>query len=234
MKHLDNLITSGGVVTWINHFSIQVLMRHKIELSAFDLVGIDGSFLRRLVNIRGEHSSADEDIPKFLRGKTLKIGLIGGNFESAKLHKLNFEAKFPNAEVCWSISGFGESLEAKAIELMLNQIPDVVIIGMGAGNQEIEALRVDSLYKNANKKIVAFTCGGWLDQIAYDEYYPKFALKLNLRWLVRLGREPVRLLSRYTLWALLALFRRRQILSYVKGLGAKSFLNEMNEMNSPS
>jgi Glycosyl transferase WecG/TagA/CpsF family len=53
---------------------------------------------------------------------------------------------------------------------------------------------------------VIFTAGGWLDQLAdRPQYFPPLVHQLRLGWLLRIIREPRRLVRRYTLDAVSAL-----------------------------
>jgi len=72
---------------------------------------------------------------------------------------------------------------------------NVVIFGMGAPHQEY---MLTVLKKNKFKGI-AFTCGGYFEQIAKKEieYYPPFFNTWNLRWLYRILMEPRKIMYRY-------------------------------------
>lgn len=80
-----------------------------------------------------------------------------------------------------------ESREAKCIA-ELN--PDILIVGMGIGNQERFLLNC----KIAGFKGVGYTCGGFIHQIADQNdlvnYYPKWVDKYDLRFVYRMYREP--------------------------------------------
>jgi exopolysaccharide biosynthesis WecB/TagA/CpsF family protein len=228
MSKLEELLKSGGTITWVNHFSVQLVMRLQIDLNEFDLVGIDGFFLRRLLKLKLGHSSADSDLPKLLNSAQLKVGLIGGTPDSAKTHEVAFTEKFPGCDVLWSIDGYGNSESIQGTKLILDQAPDLILIGMGAGKQEMEALRIRGLYQFAQARTLICTCGGWLDQLEQSEYYPSWAIRLNLRWAIRMFREPRRLLSRYTFWAVSALVKSDSIRSYL--LASKHFTTQKVEI----
>ena len=82
--------------------------------------------------------------------------------------------------------------------------PDLVLVGLGAGLQEQVLLEAAS----AMRRGYALTCGGFIDQVLQEGYYPEWAYPLKLNWLVRLAREPRRLWRRYTVEALSAVGRR--------------------------
>jgi len=70
----------------------------------------------------------------------------------------------------------------------------VLVCGMGAPLQE----RFISGLKERKCPVVAFTCGGFMDQLNPElKYYPRWVDRCNLRFLYRLIREPVRLSRRY-------------------------------------
>lgn len=72
---------------------------------------------------------------------------------------------------------------------------DFVITAMGTPFQEKFLLDL----KSSGWCGTGFTCGGFLDQVLVGKasYYPKWADRLNLRWLYRLYKEPQRLWKRY-------------------------------------
>ncbi|MCB1883252.1 MAG: WecB/TagA/CpsF family glycosyltransferase [Geminicoccaceae bacterium] len=80
------------------------------------------------------------------------------------------------------------------IEAILAARPQMVLCGMGAPHQERFLARL----REAGFSGIAFTCGGFLDQLALTErYYPAWVDRLEARWLYRLLREPGRLWRRY-------------------------------------
>ena len=84
--------------------------------------------------------------------------------------------------------------EAEAVDRILAARPHMVLCGMGAPYQERFLARL----REAGFAGIAFTCGGFLDQLAETErYYPGWVDRLEARWLYRLVREPRRLWRRY-------------------------------------
>jgi N-acetylglucosaminyldiphosphoundecaprenol N-acetyl-beta-D-mannosaminyltransferase len=84
-----------------------------------------------------------------------------------------------------------ETFQKKVIELS----PDIIVVGMGTPLQE--KFLIDMT--NIGWKGLGFTCGGFFHQTAMRgvEYYPKFIVKYELRWLYRILKEN-RVLRRYT------------------------------------
>ena len=85
--------------------------------------------------------------------------------------------------------------------------PTLVLAGLGAPLQE-EFVVEAAAYLDRG---LVVTCGGFLDQIQQESYYPSWAYPLKLNWAVRLAREPRRLWRRYTVDALAAARSRRAL-----------------------
>jgi exopolysaccharide biosynthesis WecB/TagA/CpsF family protein len=223
MPTLKDLYRVGGALTWFNHYSVLKCKSMGVRPDDFDAIGFDGQFLRKLLNLQNRPSSADIDLPALLLSESPKVGLIGGHASSYKEHERYFSEAFPNCNVLWNFDGFGESETEEAANTIINLRPDLILIGMGPGRQEIEALRLHQILSSRPGTTLIATCGGWLDQLGYVDYYPRAAKSLNLRWLFRLVREPVRLWKRYTLYALQALMNRRSISTYCSGIRPLEF-----------
>jgi len=213
------LLPNSGIVTWVNHYSVIRCINAGVPIERFDAVGIDGILLRLLSRTGLRHTSADFTIPAWLEGKKVHVGLIGGNFETANSHLVDFCAVFPNATVLWSFAGDIECISQvkNALDQGLEK-PNLILVGMGAPLQEKVALELFHLVNaspDSSKPLIA-TCGGWLDQLGVISYYPKWATPLRLNWLVRLYREPRRLWKRYVLFPFVAIFRRKQIVRYLR------------------
>lgn len=202
LKILSNLIEKSNnqnvFITWLNHSS---LIAHKSSfevLQRFDYIGIDGTFLEIVSRYQGSRSSADLFLPPLLSSRKFKVILVGGKPETLSNRRMVFENRFPLSYVCDFIDGYSEEILHRILQSIEKHSPDLIIIGMGAPRQEFLCINLkDSLSKKQGLAVV--TCGGWLDQITYNNYYPKWAYPLKLNWLVRLVREPRRLWRRYTL-----------------------------------
>ena len=214
-KYLQaQLGTHGALVTWLNHYSAIALMNAGHDLKTFTHVGVDGTLLLRIVGGRGFRSSADLTVNEIMLNGQYTVGLIGGSQESADAHMRSFNAKFADSTVLWSINGFDNVLPN--VTAALNRaVPDLILIGMGAGPQETVAEQIWSRDDVRAHGCLVMTCGGWLDQLEFKNYYPKWAYPLRLNWLVRLIREPRRLWRRYTLHAFWALVNHQSIKRYV-------------------
>lgn len=192
--------------TWINHSSFLQLIKAGIDLQRFNVIGIDGIYLNSLLNRPSSlRTSADLVLPHIFSSTTGTVILVGGYAHDLNVKKTEFEKLFPNMKVESVIEGFGDVVGA-ILENTSRRMPDFIVLGMGAPMQELVAIELkDRLI--ADTRVSIFTCGGWLDQILIQNYYPSWAYRLKLNWLVRLSREPSRLWRRYTLEPISILFQ---------------------------
>lgn len=226
---LKDVYTHGGALTWFNHFSVQQSMKHGVDPNKFDAVGIDGQLLRFLLKKDSTTSSADIDLPDLIKREAPSVGLIGGTKEESAAHVESFRKAFPNVSILWSFDGFGESTEISAIRTIRAKRPDLILVGMGPGQQELEALRLRTYLSNIPGRTLIATCGGWLDQLGMDNYYPSVAKTLNIRWVFRLFREPKRLWKRYSILAITALIHRKDIISYCSEIRSLEIESQQNK-----
>jgi exopolysaccharide biosynthesis WecB/TagA/CpsF family protein len=215
LKFLSDLIEKSSIqnvfITWLNHSSLIAHKRSFEVLHEFDYIGIDGTFLQVVSGYQGTRSSADLLLPPLLSSRKFKVILVGGKPETLLNRRMVFESKFPLSYVCDFIDGYSEEILHRILRSIEKHSPDLIIIGMGAPRQELLCLNLKaSLSKKQGLAVV--TCGGWLDQIAYKNYYPKWAYPLKLNWLVRLVREPRRLWRRYTLEPIILFFNLNLVL----------------------
>lgn len=192
-----------SVVTWLNHYSALMSMDAGVQLRAFDFVGVDGAFLSSLVTSNGiPRTSADLVLPRLLpRLRGARIALVGGTDQSlAEAGEALEQLVGDGTEVVLKRNGFGAPITADGIAAA-ETAPDVVIIGMGAPQQDLVAQQFAAM---DGGPALVLTCGGWLDQIVNVAYYPPWAYRFKLNWLIRLVREPRRLWRRYTVHAMRA------------------------------
>jgi exopolysaccharide biosynthesis WecB/TagA/CpsF family protein len=199
-------------VTWANHYSAQINLRNAGVYERFTFVGIDGVFLRRLLGSEKDRSSADQILPKVLSSGKFRVFVIGSTSENLVKLRDKFRNAFPNIEIIGAMDGYENLSVLAAYETLVNETPDLVIIGLGPGLQEAFTNQLrDLCFHDIFEKTVVLTCGGWLDQVTVDSYYPDFAYKYRINWLIRLLREPRRLWRRYTIYALKAIINKRKI-----------------------
>jgi exopolysaccharide biosynthesis WecB/TagA/CpsF family protein len=211
-------LSKGGVITWVNHYSVIQCIKFDVPIARFDAVGIDGFLLRLISGLGLGHSSADFSLPSWIENRNLNVGLVGGDKVTAAAHFADFSSAFPNASVLWSIAG--DSTYLNQVKNVIKQepvLPDLILIGMGAPLQEKAALEIFDYLKTVSHEATPLvaTCGGWLDQLGVSNYYPSWATPLRLNWLVRLCREPRRLWKRYVIFSILAVIRRGSVMRYL-------------------
>jgi UDP-N-acetyl-D-mannosaminuronic acid transferase (WecB/TagA/CpsF family) len=207
-------------VTWLNHFSAQVVLREGVPIGSFDHVGLDGLLLKRIVGGRCR-TSADLVLPLVL-GQVHEggVAIFGGHPDRLAARVAALEALLgAGSRVVAAVDGFAPSDDLWPLLRGLHV--DLLIVGAGAGLQERVAL--EALERQA--VTVAVTCGGFLDQLVSGSYYPGLAYPLRLNWLVRLLREPRRLWRRYTIDAISAMRCRaslRTLTASCRTLGQQS------------
>jgi beta-1,4-glucosyltransferase len=206
-------------VTWLNHFSAMEVgaMEAGPALESMSYIGIDGQFLRLLGRLPVPRTSADLVVPMLVDalGAAARVALVGGEPSSLDLRVSAFKERFPSAVIEMAVDGFTISNHAELAESVVRGTePNVVLIGMGGGRQEMVARAISSL---SGEPRVILTVGGFLDQLTMPGYYPWWAYPTGLTWLVRLAREPRRLWRRYTSNAIEA-WRMRYELRSLRGL----------------
>lgn len=208
---------SGGVLTWLNHYTALQALRSGVPLDAFDFLGLDGIFLARIVRSEVSRTSADLMLPVlFQRSTGLRIALIGSTPETLRVVAEKIEGEYGH-DVVLTVDGYGglpapETLRRKLVAADVQ----LAIVGLGAPLQDFYALDLRT------PGVLVATCGGWLDQFAGGNYYPAWAYPFRLNWLVRLVKEPRRLWRRYSIDAIRALRSTRELTDYVTGLGGRA------------
>lgn len=191
------------------------------------LVGIDGSALSLLLSHRPPRSSADTLIPQLLPLlRDARLVIIGSTKENNGLAANRLGRLLgPGSEVVQCLDGYAglDSLDWHSRDWRLDAQPTVVIVGLGAAIQEEFAVAVARHMPYG----LVITCGGFLDQVIRERYYPAWAYPLRLNWLVRLAREPRRLWRRYTMDAIVAILTQRRLRTATESLpGYQAYLAE--------
>ncbi len=194
-----------ALITFVNPYSFYVGRRHQAFVSAlwhFDLVLADGIGVVKAIRwLRGEHierqsfdqSSLFQPVLDVLEEQEASLCIIGGRPGVAALAEQRLKEAFPSVRYLGCMDGF-QSFDDLS-EWVVARQPDVVLVGMGACNQESLLVRL----KQNGFGGIGITCGGFLDQFIAKQgpYYPSIVDRLNLRWLYRWYREPTRLTKRY-------------------------------------
>ncbi|MBU4616837.1 WecB/TagA/CpsF family glycosyltransferase [Rhodococcus sp. GG48] len=201
-KELYSVDPNTASVTWLNHSS--VLRADWDSLAKIDYIGIDGTLLELVLRICGlpvRRTSADMFGPLLLKlaaGK--RVALVGGAPGVARA-----AADRIGRDIVLALDGYRE-LDGMRTDpsVIVDAAPDVVVLGLGAGVQD----RVLCELREHLPGAIIMTAGGWLDQLGKKEqYFPAWVHLLRMGWLLRVIREPRRLLRRYTIEALVFLKR---------------------------
>jgi len=224
-SHLREAIVTGrgALVTWYNHASVLRSISAGVDVARFDHVGLDGFFLRGLAAPGAPRTSADLVLPLLLGSLPTgtRIALIGSTPASLAAARDAVEALPSAPRVVLTCDGFGGLLPPAQMALRLRALGvQLVIVGLGAPHQDTYLLGLAAQGMTAE---VLLTSGGWLDQVGVPGYYPAWAYRLKLNWLVRVAREPGRLWRRYTVDALHAARSTDAIRTYLLGTGREPF-----------
>ncbi|MGY2067594.1 WecB/TagA/CpsF family glycosyltransferase [Blastococcus sp. SYSU DS0619] len=202
-------------VSWLNHHSaLAVVDRSPHVLQQLTYLGVDGLLLRRVLGTEVPRTSADAVIPPLLARLTApRVAIVGGTPESlAGACRAVAALLPPGGRIVGARDGFAGVPEGRELDDWLAAVrPTVVLAGLGAPHQDAFVLEVARRMPSG----LALTCGGFLDQVQQDGYYPAWAYPLKLNWLVRLAREPRRLWRRYTVEAVAALRARGRLRRHV-------------------
>ena len=143
---------------------------------------------------------------------------MGGTQAQSRDLRLAFEKEYPGQNIVFQIDGFGGLAEISWLEKIVIQKPNLILLGLGAPLQDIVAVQLMKTFSDSSHEVSILTCGGFLDQIQFPTYYPKFAYSLRVNWLVRLLREPKRLWRRYSIEAFSAISRRKWLKTQIAPL----------------
>lgn len=200
---LDSL--PKGVYSFLNPFTYHVL-NHNEKLSLVDGYFIDGSILCLAIKLKGgevnrvsfDFTSIAKDVFDYAKLNDLSVALVGSeNSINESFCDLLVDKGFLcSSNLKISRSGFFESpdeMASFAMSIVESKI-DLVVVGMGAGHQEVFL----NCLKSAGFAGWGFSCGGFMHQTVSKKgvYYPGWIDKLNLRFIYRMYDEP-KLISRY-------------------------------------
>lgn len=213
-------------VTWVNHFSVRGAIADAEDvMRAVEVCGVDGLLLKWILG-HPQRTSADLVVPLLLRAdqSIKRVLAIGGCGDRSTPLSEAMGALADRPLVVQCLDGFEDLPRGAELKKLVERFqPDLMLVGLGAGLQE----RVLAEGAAGMTRGYALTCGGYLDQVLQDGYYPSWAYPLRLNWLIRLLREPRRLWRRYTVDALQAVARGselRRAMSRVPGAASHALL----------
>jgi UDP-Gal:alpha-D-GlcNAc-diphosphoundecaprenol beta-1,4-galactosyltransferase len=197
---LTDLLEGGSsccVVTFANPYSYYILLDEGLD-KKFDYIFADGISLVVLYNwfskqpikrYSFDFTSIAPEVFEHCVDRDLSIALVGGTSSEVNAAAGIIESKFPGIEIGVAASGFF-SAEAEWIacfDRLKTSGIEVLICGMGTPRQEHFVLAARDHVPGLK---VAFTCGGFISQIASrEEYHSPLLSKLHLRWLQRAIRH---------------------------------------------
>ncbi len=215
----QRVLTRGHATTWLNHWSL--LHADFRALARMNTVGFDGTLLQMRLRVAGHEvarTSADLVLPHVFEcledEDGTRITLIGAVPEAGAAAA----ERLPRFDV-QVIDGYDGLRRLKADPSVLTSFdPRLVIVGLGAGLQEVVASFVRDLLPEAS----VCTAGGWIDQYARaaDDYFPDWVHAARLGWAWRIAHEPKRLTKRYTVEALDFVAHAPELISRLEAMGS--------------
>lgn len=203
ISRVDNFEMKKGLTSFINPFSMLMLMDEKRVADKIQYWHIDGISLVNKVNkdlnkkiqrFSFDDTSLAPIVFRYAREHKLKIALIGTKEEFIHKAVENIQEKH-KVIISYARNGYFKDDQERndCYDRIINEDIDLVICGMGAPYQELFLIKLQEKGWNG----FGFTCGGYLHQVAGKEnYYPPFFDKLNIRWVYRIIDEP-KLFKRY-------------------------------------
>ncbi len=183
------------LVSFVNPFSYNVLLKSPNIIDGIDLFYSDGSLLQRLHNIFHPKSKVDRvsfdyssiagEVFDFAQKNAVNVALVGGTSDEIAKAEVNIRAQYPALNIVYFRSGYfnDEKDKRESFNLVNKSNADILIVGMGTPIQEQYLIEAKL---NCPSVKLMFTCGGFLTQTAIKpDYYHPLIKKLGLRWLQR-------------------------------------------------
>ncbi len=194
-------LKKGQIFSFINPVSYLDAVKYKDLFEQFDGIFADGSLvvkaIKTLYHERVEKrefdmSSMARSLFDFAMENDKSVYIIASKHDEIENAIEKIKKNYPNLKLLGFRSGyFNDRYEYDVtISKVINISPDYLIVGMGVIKQEEFLLRI----KKAGFKGVGFTCGAFITQTAKFaaeiDYFPRWAVKYNLRFMYRIYKEP--------------------------------------------
>ena len=177
----------------------------------FDILVADGRGYYLFAKMMGYPVKSDLSIP-YMVEKVLEqaqrhgnsILLLGAKDEINKKATEQLRLKYPGIKVFDGHHGyFKEEDERKIVDLINNNKPDILLIGISSPMKERFAYK----WKNELECNIIIPCGGVIDILSGDKKHtPKLIKKLGFAWFYRFIQEPRRLFKDSILYTSKVLF----------------------------
>jgi len=205
-RDVINRISQGRLlITYLNPLAFRVTQEfpgYASNLDSYDLVVCDGIAIQKSVELVFNRTTPILSLDFSGIGHACLAHascmrwsgcLVGGRPGVAIKAAEVISSKFPGVNNLLCYEGYGKSLE-KAREEIIDVRPDFVLAGLGMGRQEPFLLSL----AESGWQGVGICVGGFFDKIVNPELdYPEWSVRLGLRFLGRLAKEPRRMSKRY-------------------------------------
>lgn len=191
----------GRIFTFLNPVSYLDAVKYKDLFGQFDGIFADGSLVVKAIEIlyhvrvkkrEFDMSSMARSLFDYAMENDKSVYIIASKHDEVEKAIEKIKKNYPNLRLLGFRSGyFNDRYEYEAtISKVIDISPDYLIVGMGVIKQEEFLLRI----KKAGFKGVGFTCGAFITQTAKFaaeiDYFPRWAVKYNLRFMYRIYKEP--------------------------------------------
>lgn len=188
----------GCIYSFLNPVSYLYALDNKILFEQFDGIFADGSILvaairllygKKVTRRSFDMTSMASLLLDYAQKHAKSLYIVASKQEQVENAVKVFKEHYPKLIISGYRNGYfsSDNEQTEEAERIVNKAPDFLIVGMGTIAQERFLLRV----KQAGYGGIGFTCGGFIHQTAKNEidYYPKWADRLNLRFIYRMCKE---------------------------------------------
>lgn len=186
----------GKLITFLNPYYMELLSKNPDLYLKFDYICSDGMvpiILNKIwkhpksLRISFDMTSLAKELFAHIEQTGESIYFIGSEETSIKMFVRNIQKKYSKININGHHHGYIKNKFEEAADAIIQNNPDIVVIGMGAPMQDEFAI----FLHDKGFKGTVYTCGGFFHQTTEKiNYYPAWINKLNLRTLYRLIKEP--------------------------------------------